>query len=84
MTPAEFRLSILRKHAKLGPNGHPSHCREARSPHPNGKVTYRSREAAERAAAELQLWTDGPVLDAYECRAAKHFHLTKSRSREVP
>lgn len=81
MTPHQHRLAILRKHAKLGPGGQPSLCRAERGTHPNGKVTFRTKAAAERAIAELYEWTNSLCQVAYQCPAGNHFHMTKRSTR---
>lgn len=81
MTPRELRLEILRKHARLGPNGQVSRCSRERGSHPGGKVIFRTRAKAERAAAELANRTCALEQDVYECRHAAHFHLTKADVR---
>lgn len=69
---------IIRKYARLGPGGNPSHC-DAHS----GKVIFRTERAARLAADELYTWTTTMPLYAYPCPRAQHFHLTKMPQRST-
>lgn len=78
MTPSEFRMQILTKHARLGPSGQLSRCCHQRGTHPAGKVIFPTLSSAVLAAHELAERTEALRQDVYSCRHGQHFHLTKA------
>lgn len=81
MTPRELRQEIIRRHAKLGPNGQLSLCNAEKGAHPGGKVTFRTQATAEQAVAELAALTETLVQTVYKCRHHNHFHMSKQAQK---
>jgi hypothetical protein len=75
--PRELRAEILRKHARVGPNGRLSRCYPPPGHNSVAKVIFRTRGAAERAEKELTERTETLHMIAYQCRYAAHWHLSK-------
>jgi hypothetical protein len=79
MTPEV--LAIVRRHARLFPNGFPIKCRAALiedRPNAQAKIIYDDKEKAEAARVEFEALPGAPHLRAYACPRSLHghYHLT--------
>lgn len=79
MTPET--LAIVRRHARLFPNGYPIKCRAALiedRPGAQAKIIYDDQEKAEAARIEFEELAGAPYLRAYACPRSLHghYHLT--------